>query len=129
MPTLTVAATLTYGGTTPDGAVPCRMPINFALDYTEQSIKTVQIAASTTDFPITVDTVGSPKFLFARSDTTDVILKLSDGVTADPTPTGLSEDGGFIMLANPNGQAITQLLVTTPASPTGGARVTVIAFE
>jgi hypothetical protein len=129
MPNLTVVATLTYGDTTPDGAVPCREPLNFTLAYTEASIKTVQIAASSTDFAINVDTVGSPKFIFAKAELTDVTVKLSDGVVASPTPTSLSPDGGWLMLANPNGQVIKTLLVTTPASPTSGARVKVIAFE
>lgn len=129
MPKLTVAATLTYGDTTPDGSVPCREPLSFTFDYTEQSIKTVQIPASTTDFAINVDTVGAPKFLFAKSETTDVTIKLSDGVVVTPTPSALSEEGGWIMLANPNGQVIKTILVTTPASPTAGARVKVIAFE
>ena len=129
MPNLTVTATMVYGDITPDGAVPCREPLSFTLAYTEASIKTVQIAASTTDFPISVDTVGAPKFIFAKSESTDVTVKLSDGVVATPTPTSLSEDGGWIMLANPNGQAVKSLLVTTPASPASGARVKVIAFE
>jgi len=129
MANLTVSATLTYGDTTPDGAVPCRTPLTFTLAYTEQSIKTVQIAASVTDFSVTLDTVTAPKFLFVESDTTDVTVKLSDGVVATPTPTSLSEDGGWIMISNPNGQTIKQLLITTPASPVTGARVKIIAFE
>ncbi len=129
MPTLTVTATLSYGSTTPDGAVPCREPLSFTLSYDEQSIKTVHIPASTTDFAITLDTVSAPKFVFAKAEATDVTVKLSDGVVATPTPTSLSENGGWIMISNPNGQAINRLLVTTPASPTGGARVKVIAFE
>jgi len=129
MPNLTVSVTLTYGDITPDGAVPCREPLTFTLAYTEASIKTVQIAASTVDFPILVDTVGAPKFIYAKSEATDVTVKLSDGVVVTPTPTSLSAEGGWIMIANPNGQAIKSLLVTTPASPASGARVKVIAFE
>lgn len=129
MANLTVSATLTYGDTTPDGAVPCRTPLTFTLAYTEQSIKTVQIAASVVDFSVTLDTVTTPKFLFVECDTTDVTVKLSDGVVVTPTPTSLSEDGGWIMISNPNGQAIKQLLITTPASPVTGARVKIIAFE
>lgn len=129
MATLTVSATLTYGDTTPDGAVPCRTPLTFSQAYTEQSIKTVQIAASVTDFSVVLDTVTAPKFLFVQSDTTDVTVKLSDGVVVTPTPTSLSENGGWIMIANPNGQAIKELLITTPASPIGGARVKILAFE
>lgn len=129
MPSLTAALTLTYGDTTPDGAVPCRVPLTFTMAYTEQSIKTVQIPASTTDFPVNVDTVGSPKFIFAEVDTTDVTVKLSDGVVVTPTPTSLSESGGWLMIANPNGQQIKTLLVTTPASPATGALFKVIAFE
>ena len=129
MPTLTITGSLSYGSTTPDGSVPCREPLTYSLTYTEQSIKTVQIAASTTDFPITLDTVGSPRFIFAKAELTDVTVKLSDGVVASPTPTSLAESGGWIMIANPNGQTINRLLVTTPASPTSGARVKVLAFE
>lgn len=129
MATLTVSATLQFGDTTPDGAVPCRIPLTFTLDYTEESVKTVAIAASATDSSIELDSVTAPKFLFVRSLATDVTVKVTDGVTADPTPTSVAEDGGWVMLANPNGQAINQLLVTTPASPATGARVQVIAFE
>lgn len=129
MPNLTVAATMTYGDTTPDGAVPCREPLNFTLAYSEASIKTVLIAASSTDFAVDVDTIGTPKFIFARAELAEVTVKLSDGVVATPTPTSLSSDGGWLMIANPNGQAIKTLLVTTPASPASGARVKLLAFE
>jgi hypothetical protein len=129
MATLTVSATLTYGDTTPDGAVPSREPLTFSLSYTESSCKTVQIPANTTDFSIELDTVSAPKFLFAKALDTDVTVKLSDGVVVTPTPTSLAAASGWIMLANPNGQAIKELLVTTPVSPASGARVKVLAFE
>ena len=129
MPTLTVSATLTYGNTTPDGAVPCREPLTFTLTYTEKSDKIVQLAASVTDSAISLDSVTAPKFVFVQSIETDVTVKLSDGVTADPTPTSVAEGDGWIMIANPNGQAINSILVTTPASPTTGAQVRILAVE
>lgn len=128
MATLTVSATLTYGETTPDGAVPRREPLTFSMTYSEQSIKTVQIAPSTPDFLVSVDTVNSPKFVFVRSEATDVTAKLFDGVTTSAA-ISVSENGGWIMLANPDGQEITGVKITTPGSPASGARVTVMAFE
>jgi hypothetical protein len=129
MPTLTLSATLTYGNTTPDGAVPCREPLEFTVTYTEMALKTVAIPASSTDFSIDLDSVGSPKFLLVQSLETDVTVKLSDGVTADPTPTDVAAADGWVMVAASAGQQINLLLVTTPASPTTGARVRVLAVE
>lgn len=129
MPDLTVAATLTFGPTTPEGAVPCREPLTFTVTYTEKTDKIVQLAASVTDSPITLDSVSAPTFLFVQSLETDVTIKVSDGVTADPTPTSVAEEDGWVMIANPNGQAINTLLITTPASPTTGARVRILAVE
>lgn len=129
MPTLTVTATLQFGDTTPDGAVPCRLPLTYTLTYTEKSEKIVQVAAGVTDESITFDSISSPKFLFARSVEGDVDIKLDDGVTADPSPSALAEGDGWLMLANSNGQAINEVLVTTPASPATGARIEFIVFE
>jgi len=129
MPDLTLSATLTFGDSTTAGAVPKREPLEFTITYTEQSDKTVAIAASTTDFAISLDSVAAPKFLLVQSLATDVTVKLSDGVTADPTPTAVAEGSGWVMIANATGQPINALLVTTPASPTTGARVRVFAVE
>lgn len=129
MPTLTVTTTLQFGDSTPDGAVPCRVPLSYTFTYEEKSTKTVAFAASVTDQSVTFDSVSAPTFLFARAVEGDVSVKLSDGVTADPTPTALAASGGWIMLANPDGQEINEVLVTTPASPTTGARVEFIVFE
>jgi len=129
MPNLTLTGTLTYGNTTPEGAVPCREPLSFTVAYTESSMKTVQIAASGTDVPITLDSVGAPKFLLIQAIETDVTVKLSDGVTADPTPTAVSVGGGWVIIANTAGQVINTLLVTTPASPATGAKLRVLAVE
>jgi hypothetical protein len=129
MPTLTVSATVSYGDTTPEGSVLRRLPLTFTLTYTEQSEKIVHVAASATDSAITMDSVGSPKFVLARSLEGDVTVKISDGVVATPTPTALTATGGWVMIANPSGQAINRLLVTTPASPTTGARIQIVAFE
>lgn len=129
MPTLTLSATLTVGATTPDGAVPCREPLAFTVSYTEKSDKTVAIAANTADFPIALDSVSAPTFLLVQSLETDVTVKVSDGVSADPTPTAVSATSGWVMIANASGQPINSLLVTTPASPTTGARVRVLAVE
>ena len=126
---LDLTATLTYGDSTTSGAVPCREPLNFTFTYTEIADKTVAIAAGETDFPIALDSVTAPKFLLVQSKATDVTVKLSDGVTADPTPTAVAEASGWIMIANPNGQALNALLVTTPASPTTGALLRVLAVE
>lgn len=129
MPDLTVSATLTFGDTALTGSVPCREPLEFTVTYTEKSDKTVAIAAASSDFSITLDSVSAPKFLLIQSLATDVTVKVSDGVTADPTPTAVAEGAGWIMVANPNGQTINTVLVTTPASPTTGARVRVLAVE
>lgn len=129
MADLTVAATLTFGSSTPDGAVPCREPLSFTVSYTEKTDKTVQIAAGVTDFPIDLDSVGAPKFLFIQALETDVTVMLSDGVTANPTPTAVAEADGWVMITTTVGQEINALLVTTPASPTSGARLRVLAVE
>lgn len=129
MPTLTIAATLTFGDTTPAGAVPCREPLDFTVTYTEKSDKTVAIAAGVTDQSITFDSVTAPKFVFVQSITTDVTVAVDDGVSTSPTPTALKEGDGWLMIANPDGQTINEILVTTPASPTTGAIVRVLAVE
>jgi hypothetical protein len=127
MPTLTVSATLSYGNTVPDGSVPCRLPLTYTLQYTEASNKIVHVAAGSTDFAVSLDSVSAPKFVFVQSLETDVTVKLSDGVTS--VPTALTPSGGWVMLANPNGQPVNELLVTTPASPVGGARISILSFE
>ena len=127
MPTLNAELNLSYGDAVPAGDVPWRKKFTFNLVYTEESVKIVQIPASTTDFPVLLDTVAAPKFIFARALDTDVVVKVSDGT--DDAPTALAAAGGWMMIANPNGQTIDRLLVTTPASPTTGARVQVLAFE
>lgn len=129
MPTLTTTTVLSFGDTTPEGSVPQRIPLSFSLTYTEQSTKIVHIAASAVDSLITLDSVATPKFLFARSLEGDVTIKISDGVVATPTPSALTSTSGWVMIANPSGQVINRILVTTPASPTTGARIQVIAFE
>lgn len=129
MPTLTVTATVQFGDATTEGAVPCRLPLTYTLSYTEKSEKIVAFGASVTDQSVTFDSVSAPKFLLARSLEGDVTLGLSDGVTADPTPTALAVESGWLMIANPSGQVINEILVTTPASPTTGARVEFICFE
>lgn len=128
MPTLTATLTLSYGSTVPDGSVPCREPLTFTLAYNEVSIKTVQIAASSVDVPVLLDTVTAPKFLLVRAVVTDVTIKVSDGVVLTPTPTAVSAASGWICFANPTGQTINQFLVTTPASTTGST-VSFMAFE
>lgn len=130
MPTLTVSATITFGTTdSTTGAVSSREPLSFELTYTEASIKTVQVAASASDQSVTLDSVTAPKFLFVQSLEGDVSVKLDDGVTTDPTPTAVAAEDGWVMIANANGQEINELLVTTPASPTTGARIKILAFE
>lgn len=130
MPTLTASLTLSYGDSAPAGAnIPARQQLSYTLNYSEESSKIVHIPAATTDHPITLDTVAAPKFVFARALDVDVTIKVSDGVVLTPTPSALAAASGWFMIANPNGQTIDTLLVTTPASPTTGARVQVIAFE
>ena len=129
MPDLTVASTLTFGDTTPEGAVPCREPLNFTVTYTEKSDKTVAVDAGVSDQSITFDSVTAPKFVLVQSITTDVTITVADGVSADPTPTALKEGDGWLMIANVDGQTINEILVTTPASPTTGAVVRVLAVE
>lgn len=128
MPTLTAELAISYGDTLPAlNVVPWRGKFSFELTYTEESIKIVQIPASTTDFAVNLDTVAAPKFLFVRALDTDVTVKLKNG--ADDVPTQLAAAGGWAMIVTPAGQAVNQLLITTPASPTTGARVQVLAFE
>ncbi len=127
MPTLTVKTTITYGDPVATGVTPWSQPFSFSLTYTEESVKTVQIAASTVDFPIPLDTVSLPKFLFVRAIETGVTVKLVSG--AEQSATAMAPLDGWVMVAASAGQAINSLLVSTPAFPTTGARVQVLAFE
>lgn len=129
MPTLTFSGTLTYGDTTASGSVARREILSLTFTYTETSIKTVVVPASAVDSAIALDSVSAPKYVFVESLETDVTVKLSDGVVATPTPTSLKAASGWVLIANPDGQEINSLLVTTPASPTTGARVRILAFE
>lgn len=127
MPTLTATLLLTYGPTVPQGAVPQRLPLTYTLDYTEASEKIVHVAANQAAFAITLDSVTAPKFLFARAVDVDVVVALSDGT--DEVETSLSVAQGWLMLSSPAGQSINEIIVTTPATPTTGARIQIIAFE
>jgi len=129
MPTLTVSTVVTYGSTTPDGSVPTREPYTYSITYSQESVKTLQFAASATDVAVALDTITAPKFLLIQALDTDVTIKLSDGVVVTPTPTALSATQGWLLISNPNGQPIKQFLVTTPASPVTGARVKFLAFS
>jgi len=124
---LTATLTLAYGDTATQGNVLSRQNFAFSLAYAEESSKIVHVPASSTDFPVNLDTVGSPKFLFARTLDIDVTLKLSD--TVDDVPSALAAASGWLMICNPSGQAVKQLLATTPPSPASGAHIQVIAFE
>lgn len=128
MPTVTATLTLSYGDSIPAGQnIPNRSTLTYTADYTEKSLKTVAVPASTVAFPVTLDTVTAPKLLLARSLDVDVELGLSDGV--DTVPTALAAAEGWVLLINPNGQDINALSITTPASPAGGARIEILAFE
>lgn len=129
MPTLTADLVLTFGDANNDSAVPCREPFKFTLAYTEESTKRYRVPPGSTDLVIMLDTVGDPRFIFIQALENDVTVKLSDGVATDPAPTSVIEANGWIMLANPTGQAIDRLLVTTPASPSEGSLLRIISFE
>lgn len=128
MPQLTATLTLSYGDSTPVSQnVPKRTTLTFNLTYTEVSIKTVAVPANTVAFPVTLDSVTAPKFLFARALDVDVEIGLSDG--ADTVPTQLAASDGWLQICTPNGQEINALTITTPVSPVGGAHVEILAFE
>lgn len=128
MPTLTATLTLSYGDTLPVSQnVPNRTTLTFNLTYTEKSLKTVAVPANTVAFPVTLDSVSSPKFLLARSLDVDVEIGISDGV--DTVPTALAAADGWFMLSTPNGQDINKITITTPVSPASGAHVEILAFE
>jgi hypothetical protein len=129
MPTLTADLVLTFGDTTPETAVPCREPFKFTITYTEESSKRVRVPAGSTDMLVSLDTVGDPKFVFIRSLSNDVTVKLSDGVATDPAPIQLTEDDGWIMIANSGGQAVDRVLLTTPLTPSEGSLVRIVSFE
>jgi hypothetical protein len=128
MPTLNVTLMISYGSLVPNGAVPRREPFNYVLEYAEESCKVVSIPPSSVDHEILLDSLESPKFLFARAEVADIIVKLADGSTSSPTTTTLAADLGWLMLVHPLGQPINSLLASTPASP-AGARLRIIAFE
>ena len=125
---LTATLTLSYGDASVQGAVLARRPLTFALAYAEESTKIVHVPANTTDFQVDLDTINAPKFLFARTMDVDVTIKLSDA-GANEVPSALSADSGWVMICNPAGQAVKRLLITTPATPAGGAHVEILAFE
>lgn len=128
MPNLDVTLSIAYGETLPaTSTVPWRKPFTFSLTYAEESIKTVLLPASTVDFSLTLDTVTTPKFIFMRAVDVDVTVKYTDGT--DEVTTALAAASGWLMIVNPNGQPIRQFLISTPASPTTGAHVQVLAFE
>ena len=127
MSTLSLECTLVYGATTPTGAVPIRIPLSYTVEYTEESCKTVRVAAAATDTLVQFDTVTAPKFLLVRSLEGTVTLKLGDGTTT--VISGLTEEDGYILIACPAGQDIDRVLVTTPASPSSGALIDIKAFE
>jgi hypothetical protein len=128
MPTATATLTLSYGDSVPAGQnIPNRTTLTFSVEYTEKSLKTVAVPASTVAFPVALDTVAAPKLLLARSLDVDVELGLSDGV--DTVATALAAASGWILISNPNGQDVNALTITTPASPAGGARIEILAFE
>lgn len=129
MPTLTANLIISYGSVLPNGAVPRREPYTFTLDYDEESTKIALVPPGSTDFVISLDTVGAPKFLFVYAELADVLIKLSDGVNPEMTTTSLSADAGWMMFVHPIGQPIRRLLVTTASSPISGAKVRVISFE
>lgn len=129
MPTLTVDLVMTNGDTSPDTAVPCREPFKFTVSYTEESSKRVRVPAGSTDLLVMLDTVGDPKFIFIQALSNDVTVKLSDGTATDPAPIELTEADGWIMLANPTGQAVDRVLLTTPVTPSEGSLVRIVSVE
>lgn len=128
MPDFSATLSIVYGDATPAGSnVPQRRALTFEFAYTEESCKTVAVPASTTDFPVDLDTVSAPKMLLIRSRDVDVTITLVNG--ADDVPTSLAATNGWVMFCNPNGQPVNALTITTPASPASGARVEILAFE
>jgi|JI10StandDraft_1071094.scaffolds.fasta_scaffold192974_2 hypothetical protein len=128
MPQLTATLTLSYGDTLPVGQnVPLRTTLTFNLTYAEKSLKTVAVPASSTAFPVALDSVTRPKFLFVRALDVDVEIGLSDG--SDTVPTQLAAADGWLQLCTPNGQDLNEITITTPVSPASGAHVEILAFE
>lgn len=128
MPTLTCTLSFSYGDVPPPATnVPLRTAKIIEIPYTEESVKRVRVPASSTDFPIALDSVGAPKFLFVGAVDIDATVKLSD--QTDDVGTALSAGSGFVCITNPSGQPINQLLVTTAATPTTGALIEILAFE
>lgn len=124
---LTATLSLTYGDSAIQGAVLAKRPFTFTLAYGEESTKIVSVPAASTDYPISLDSVTAPKFFFMRAVDIDLEVKLVSG--GDEVETSLAVASGYILIANPSGQAINSLLVTTPATPTSGGRIEIIAFE
>lgn len=131
MASLTATLQLSYGEAVPAGVnIPARQTLTFTLPYVQESAKTILVPAASTNFPIDLDTLTAPKFVFAQSLDVDVTITLSDGVVATPTPSALQGGAGWFMVANgaTAGQAINRIFVNTPASPTTGAHIQVLAF-
>ncbi len=126
MPTLTAVLTLTYGDTGA-GNVPLRKTYSYVQEYTEESSKIVAVAAAQTDFPISLDSLGDPKFVCISGVDEDLAIKLGDG--SDTLATAISAESGYLVIANPSGQGIDRILVTTEATPLTGAHIRITAFQ
>lgn len=128
MPTFTASLTMTSGDSVPAGLnIPRRITVPFTLEYVEDSQKTVNVPANTTDFPVALDSVSAPKVLFVRTLNAAVTVSLING--ADDVPTTLAAESGWFLFISQTGQPINQLTITTTSTPVGGARVEVMAFE
>lgn len=127
MSTLTLEATLIYGDVLPNGSVPLRIPLTYSVTYTEESTQRVHVAAGETAFPVALSSITAPKFLLVRSLEGEVEISLVAGITS--VPTACSEGSGYVVIANPNGQVINAITVTTPSSPASGALIEIIAVE
>lgn len=128
MSTFTASLTMTYGDSVPAGLnIPRRITVPFTLEYTEDALKTVNVPANTTDFPVALDSVSAPKVLFVRTLNAAVTVSLINGSAT--VSTTLAAEAGWFLFISQTGQPINELTITTTSTPVGGARVEIMAFE
>lgn len=132
MPTFTQTVTTSFGEETSTGGIPCREPETTTFTYTNESLKRLTLGAGLTDFEVIVDETTAPKALFVTSELGDVTVKFGVGTVGEAATLPdipLSLDKGTHQFINTDGHTITRIYITTPASPTTGARIRIRSFQ
>lgn len=127
MPTLTVTTTLTYGDSTSDNAVPCKVPLSYSLDYTEKTERRIVLDTGGSE-TMSVD-IGEngPKFILARIESGDAVVSIESSTSGNVSPEiefNEETDKGWLTLVGPESNTIDTVNVST----TDGATIVVLAI-